>query len=139
MICPRHRCGLAYPFIGLLTASNSGKLSPRLWLFYAWPFFLTNYYFLMETAYINKEFTSELSFEEVAKTFFKDNSTESVQVLFWKFFQCWVTRDCNIISDMTDEDVALFFDQLIDLVAAAHILHEANRVSENQKPGGDNE
>ena len=93
----------------------------------------------MEAAYINKEVTADLSFEEAAEIFFKKNSTQSVQVLVWKFFQCWVTRDCKIISDLTDEEVALFLDQLIDLVAAAQILHEANRVSENAREENDHE
>lgn len=93
----------------------------------------------METAYKNKEFTSDLSFDEVAKTFFNKNSLESVQVLFWKFFQCWATRDCKLTSDLSDKEVALFFDQLIDLVAAAQIVHEANRVSENAQEGDDHE
>jgi hypothetical protein len=93
----------------------------------------------MEAVYFNKEFTSGLSFDDAAKTFFQNNSTESAQVLFWKFFQCWVKRDCNIISDLTDKEVALFFDQLIDLVAAAHILHEANRVSKTRQEGRSSE
>lgn len=93
----------------------------------------------MEAADINKGITSDLSFEEAAETFFKDHSTQSVQVLVWKFFQCWVTRDCKIISDLSDEEIALFLDQLIDLVAAAQILHEANRVSENQREGDGHE
>lgn len=93
----------------------------------------------MEAVHINFNVTSELPLKDVAKTFFKDNTPDSVKVLFWKMFQCWVTRDCNIKSDLTDEEIALFFDQLIDLVAAAHIEHEANRVSENRQQGGSNE
>jgi len=89
----------------------------------------------MEAVHINFNITSELSFNNVAKTFFEDNTPDSVRVLFWKLFQCWVTRDCNIKSDLADEEIALFFDQLIDLVAAAHILHQANRASENEQEG----
>ena len=71
-------------------------------------------------------------------TFFKDNTPESVKVLFWKMFQCWVTRDCNIKADLSDEEIALFFDQLIDLVAAAHILHQANGAADpKSKEGSD--
>lgn len=91
----------------------------------------------MEAVLINQNFTSGLSFEEVAETFFKENTPQSVTVLCWKFFQCWVTRDCKIISDLSDEEIALFFDQLIDLVAAAHILHQANRALENEQEGSD--
>lgn len=96
-------------------------------------------FFLMEAAYINKEFTSQLSFNEAAEIFFKDYSTQSVQVLLWKFFQCWATRDCKLTSDLSDEEVALFFDQLIDLVAAAYIEHQANRVSDGRQQGGSDE
>jgi hypothetical protein len=87
----------------------------------------------MEAVHINLTITSELSFKDVAKTFFKDNTPDSVKVLCWKFFQCWVSRDCKIISDLSDEEIALFFDQLIDLVAAAHILHQANRADVEPK------
>ncbi|MDB5024948.1 MAG: hypothetical protein JWP78_2703 [Mucilaginibacter sp.] len=68
--------------------------------------------------------------------FFKVNTPESVKVLFWKIFQCWVTRDCKIKADLSDEEIALFFDQLIDLVAAAHIAHQANRASGSKSKEG---
>lgn len=86
----------------------------------------------MEAVYNNFNLSSESSLKEAMSTFFKDNTPESVKVLFWKMFQCWVTRDCNIKVDLSDKEIALFFDQLIDLVAAAHILHQANRASNPQ-------
>ncbi len=89
----------------------------------------------MEAATINKNFKSALTLEEALAAFFKAHSTEDTQVLFWKFFQCWVTRDCNIKADLSDEEVALFFDQLMDLVAAAYILHQANGALENKQEG----
>lgn len=89
----------------------------------------------MEAVYLNKNFPSDLSLKEVMTAFFKGNSPESAKVLFWKMFQCWVTRDCNLKADVSDEELALFFDQLIDLVAAAHILHQANRVSPTGQEG----
>ncbi|MGZ3765572.1 MAG: hypothetical protein ACXVB0_15345 [Mucilaginibacter sp.] len=89
----------------------------------------------MEAVQNNSNITSELSFAEVAQTFFKKNTPESVTILCWKFFQCWITRDCKIITELSDQEIALFFDQLIDLVAAAHILHQANRASENRQEG----
>jgi hypothetical protein len=93
----------------------------------------------MEAAYFNKNLTSYLSMEEAMLVFFKENTVESVQVLFWKFFQCWVTRECKLISDLSDNEIAHFFDQLIDLIAAAHMLHEANRVSDPQSKEGSND
>ena len=89
----------------------------------------------MKAVSYNHELTAGLSFKDATKAFFKDNTPESVKVLFWKMLQCWVTRDCNIKSDLSDKEVALFFDQLIDLVAAAHILHEANRALESGQEG----
>jgi hypothetical protein len=89
----------------------------------------------MEAVTNNFNITSVLLLNEVMSTFFKDNTPEKAKVLFWKMFQCWVTRDCNIISDLTDKEIALFFDQLIDLVAAAHILHQANGASLSKQGG----
>lgn len=89
----------------------------------------------MEAVIINHNFSSCLTFKEVMESFFKAHTPEETKVLFWKFFQCWVTRECSIKADLSDEEVALFFDQLIDLVAAAYILHQANGVSQNQQGG----
>jgi len=72
-------------------------------------------------------------------TFFNANTPDSVREFFWKVFQCWVTRDCNIKSEISDQEVALFFDQLIDLVAAAYIVHEANRVPPTGQEGNGHE
>lgn len=93
----------------------------------------------MEPEKINLNVTSDLSFNDAVKTFFKDNTPDSVKVLFWKLFQCWVTRDCNVKADLSDQEIALFFDQLIDLVAAAHIVHQANRALDAGQEGNVNE
>jgi hypothetical protein len=89
----------------------------------------------MEAAFLYTNFNSGLSLKEATKAFFDSNTPESTKGHFWKFFQCWVTRDCNLKSDLSDEEVALFFDQLIDLVAAAYILHQANRVLPTEQEG----
>lgn len=89
----------------------------------------------MEAVIINHNFSSGLTLKEVMENFFEAHTPEETKVLFWKFFQCWVTRECKIKADLSDEEVALFFDQLIDLVAAAYILHQANGVSQNQQGG----
>jgi hypothetical protein len=90
----------------------------------------------MEAVFINKDLTSGLPLKKVMDAFFSANTPESVKNLFWKMFQCWATKDCKIKAEISDEEVALFFDQLIDLVAAAYIVHQANRVSPNQQEGG---
>jgi hypothetical protein len=92
----------------------------------------------MEAALIKNNLSSGRSLKEVMSDFFNAHTPDSVQVLFWKFFQCWTKKECKDLSDLTDKDVALFFDQLIDLVAAAHIEHEANRVSNNPHQEGSN-
>lgn len=93
----------------------------------------------MEAAFIINHLPSGRSFKEVIAAFFKNNTPDSAQVLFWKLFQCWAKKDCKETTDLSDEEVALFFDQLIDLVAAAHLEHEANRASERKQQGGGNE
>jgi hypothetical protein len=80
----------------------------------------------MEAVYINENFSSHTSLKKVVATFFTSNTPESTKVLFWKMFQCWVTRTCNIKSEISDEEIASFLDQLIDLVSACHALHQVN-------------
>jgi hypothetical protein len=83
----------------------------------------------------NNNLSSGTSFKEVVTNFFKVNTPESTKVLFWKVFQCWALKDCNLKAEVSDQEIALFFDQLIDLVAAAYILHQANRVSSAGQQG----
>ena len=85
---------------------------------------------------IANNFSSGLSLKEVISTFFNSNTPDSSQVLTWKIFQCWTTRDCNFKSDVTNEEIAAFLDQLNLLVAAAYIEHQANAVSQNPQQGG---
>jgi len=92
----------------------------------------------MEAVYINKNFPSVLPMEEVLNTFFSENTPESAKNFFWKMFQCWVIKDCNIKAEISDEEVALFFDQLIDLVAAAYIIHQANGAANRNQEGENN-
>jgi hypothetical protein len=94
---------------------------------------------MMEAVILNKNLSSVLPFDQVVKAFFNDNTPNSAKTFFWKMFQCWVIKDCNIKAEISDEEVALFFDQLIDLVAAAYIVHQANRVSETKQEGSGHE
>jgi hypothetical protein len=68
----------------------------------------------MEAVIVNTNFTSAVPLKKVMDAFFKANTPDSVQELFWRMFQCWVTRDCNIKAEISDEEVALFFDRLIE-------------------------
>ncbi|MFA6082768.1 hypothetical protein [Mucilaginibacter sp.] len=71
--------------------------------------------------------------------FFKVHTPEEIQLLFWKFFQCWVTRDCNIKANLSDEEVAQFYDQLMELITATHKLYEANVAMPRPQEGEDRE
>jgi|SRR6185437_8576458 len=88
----------------------------------------------MEAVFINKDFSSGLPLQEAMIAFFEGYTPESVKGLLWRMFQCWVTRDCKVRAEISDEELALFFDQLMDLVAAAYVVHQANGVSQG---GGD--
>jgi hypothetical protein len=93
----------------------------------------------MEAEYSNNTLSSNPPVNDVLAKFFKANTPEYAHVLFWKFFQCWTIKDCKIKSEISDEEVALFFDQLMDLVAAAYILHQANRVPSTGQQGENHE
>lgn len=93
----------------------------------------------MESVINTQTLTSGLSLTEAIAAFFKNHSLDDARVLFWKFFQCWVTKDCNQKAEVSDEEIALFFDQLVDLVAAAYIVHQANGASLNPQEGNGHE
>jgi hypothetical protein len=93
----------------------------------------------MEAVLQHRDFGTGLPLKEVMDAFFGENTPESVKELFWKMFQCWVTKDCKIRADISDEEIALFFDQLIDLVAAAYTVHQANRAPQTGQKGNQNE
>ena len=93
----------------------------------------------MEAVTINNNFTAGLTLKKALTAYFKNHTPESTRVLFWKFFQCWVTRDCKLKADLSDEEIALFFDQLIDLVTAAHTAHQADRAENETNEREDHE
>ena len=93
----------------------------------------------MEAVFIDKSFSDSSSLSEVISLFFEKNTPDSAKTIFWKIFQCWALKDCKIKAEISDEEVALFFDQLIDLVAAAYIVHQANRVSLTGQEGKEHE
>lgn len=92
----------------------------------------------MEVIQVNKS-SSHHPWQEVLASFFQQHSPESVQLLFWRMFQCWVTKDCTIKGAVTDEEVALAFDQLIELVSAAYVLHQEGNVVNNSQEGKSHE
>jgi hypothetical protein len=83
-------------------------------------------------------FPSDLPPEEVIALFFESYSRETMRDHSFYLFKCWVTNSCGIKENLPDQEIALFLDQLIDLVAAAFTLHQANRVSKNPEEGKNN-
>ena len=69
--------------------------------------------------------------------FFKKHSPESAKFLFWKVFQCWALKDCTIKAEVSDEEVAFFFDQLNELVDAAYLEHQASAINAKGPEGSD--
>lgn len=80
----------------------------------------------MQAVYIHNDLTSGPSLKEAVASFFKAHTPDSTRYLCWKLFQCWAQKDCQIKAEITDEEVALFFDQVISLVSAAYNEHHIN-------------
>jgi hypothetical protein len=93
----------------------------------------------MEEISLSNNFTISLILNEAMAIFFKDNNPESVKELFWKMFQCWVTKDCTIKANLSDEEVALRLDQLNDLVTSMYLVHKAKGGMRNAQGGLSNE
>ncbi len=72
------------------------------------------------------------------EAFFASNTPESVKEIFWYLFKAWVSQPSDKKKQYSDEEIALFLDQLINLVAAASTLHQENRVSRDYAKEGTN-
>ena len=80
----------------------------------------------MEAILTNNSFSSGPPLKEAMASFFRKHSPDSAKLLFWKIFQCWALKDCAVKAEVSDEEIALFFDQLNELVDAAYIEHQAS-------------
>ena len=78
----------------------------------------------------------DLSPEKVIENFFDTYSIEQVKERFWFIFKSRVTSPTRDLDQLPDEETALFFDQLTDLVSAAFELHQANGARTGQREGG---
>jgi hypothetical protein len=87
----------------------------------------------MEAEFIYKKLFPEKSLPEISVIFFSEYTPQSAHFLLLKIFQCWGINDCTLRAEISNEEIALFLDQLMDLVAAAYILHQANRVLQTEK------
>ncbi|RVT99741.1 hypothetical protein EOD41_14955 [Mucilaginibacter limnophilus] len=74
----------------------------------------------MEAALSNFSFPDDLPLRDALSKFFLDKTPQSVNLFFWRIFQCWVTKECYIKDVMSDEEVAMVLDQLNVLVNAAY-------------------
>jgi hypothetical protein len=68
---------------------------------------------------------------QAVEAFFGSNTPESARDTLWYLFKAWVNSPGTNRARYTDEDIALFLDQLIDLVGASFQLHQTNRVPVN--------
>ena len=55
----------------------------------------------------NNNSFSGLPFSDVMAGYFKAHTPESTKVLFWKVFQCWALKDCDLKAEVSDEEIAL--------------------------------
>jgi hypothetical protein len=62
-------------------------------------------------------------------------SPQQAQEITFYLFKAWVCQCEEKKKPYSEQEIALFLDQLIDLVAAAFQLHEGNRVSVNLQEG----
>lgn len=93
----------------------------------------------MEAAFIYKNLYPSNSFKDILNVFFTKYSPELTHYLCLRIFQCWGVNECTTKAEISDEEIALFLDQLIDLVAAAYIVHEVNRASDSNSKEGQND
>jgi len=80
--------------------------------------------------------TSGLGSLKATELFFKDRTFGETQDIFFKLFQCWGIKECHKRIDLTNAEVALFYDQLQNLVAEAYIAYQANKPALNGKEDG---
>lgn len=90
-------------------------------------------------AILNNNFSSGPPLHEVMAAFFKHHTPDSAKLLFWKVFQCWALKDCTVKAEVTDQEIALFFDQLTELVDAAYLEHRASETNPSSPKESDHE
>jgi hypothetical protein len=90
----------------------------------------------MEVALKTFNLRQRIAFEKALSVLFDMRSPDNAYSMFWQLFEAWTQFSAKKMQ-FTDKEIALFPDQLIDLVAAAHIEHEANRASGTGQEGRD--
>lgn len=64
--------------------------------------------------------------------FFKGRSFAATQDTFFKLFHCWSANDCQSQADLTEQEFAMFCDELISLVSASYVVYQAHRADIDQ-------
>lgn len=75
--------------------------------------------------------------EEILDAFFGHYSPEEVKVTLWKIYRLAVIGKSQAISHLSEEDIALLFEQLIALVAATSAINQAGRATLFKPERGD--
>ena len=92
----------------------------------------------MEAVINQSYYPPDLPPERVIALFFQSYSSEDTREHAFHLFKCWVSNSCELKENIPNQELALFLDQLIDLVAATFTLHQANRVSNNPEESKNN-
>jgi len=64
---------------------------------------------------------------KATELFFKTRTFGETKDTFFKLFQCWGIKECYKRIDLTNAEVALFYDQLLNLVGQAYITFHADK------------
>lgn len=89
------------------------------------------YYISMEAATHHSRIKKELP--KAMLDFFAHNNTLIAKNTLAHLFKAWACQP-EEKKQLTNEEIAVFLDQLIDLVAAAQTLHEVNTVLNQNEP-----
>ena len=70
---------------------------------------------------------SNASLMNAMELFFKERSFGEIQNIFFKLFQCWGVKECHKRMDLSNADVALFYDQLQSLLGEVYLKYQATK------------
>lgn len=71
--------------------------------------------------------TPQRTLFEATEAFFKERNFADAQNIFFKLFQCWSVQECYKRIDLTDAEVTLFCDGLLNVVSGAYLVYQATR------------
>ena len=70
---------------------------------------------------------SHSSLMTATETFFKNRTFGETQNTFFKLFQCWGTKECDKRFELSNIEVASFYDQLGEIVKEAYLFYQSSR------------